>query len=412
MTPVKRFALWLAIAALPLFGAADGRWIVTWAANPSPQLATQAEITSARLAFNNQTFRGVVRTSVGGSTCRVRLSNAFGKSELKIDAAHIALRANAADIVGGTDRTITFGGRSTITIPPNAVLTSDPIALEVPAGGDLALSVYIAGAANAGGVHYLGTSTNYIGAGNQVDATTFRSSATVALWAFLAGVDVLGPASAATIVTIGDSITDGAQSTANANRRWPDFLAARLRAAGRNDLGVANAGISGNRIYHDAQVNVRFGVNAVARFGRDVLEQPGAKYVIIMEGINDIGHPGTSSAPAGEAVADADLILALKQMADRAHELGFKVIGCTLTPFQGYAGAGYYSDMKNAQRHAVNYWIRNSGVFDAVADFDFALRNPEKPDTMLAVYDSGDHLHPGDNGYKAMADAIDLTWFR
>jgi lysophospholipase L1-like esterase len=175
---------------------------------------------------------------------------------------------------------------------------------------------------------------------------------------------------------------------------------------------VANAGISGNRVYHNAINNVRFSVNALARFGRDVLEQPGARYVIILEGINDIGQPGTGSAAAAEAVDDIDIITGLKQMAERAHALGFKVIGATLTPFSVYTGADYYSDMKNAQRQAVNYWIRNSGVFDHVVDFDYIVRDPARPDSMLADYDSGDHLHPGDAGYKAMADAIDLTWFR
>jgi lysophospholipase L1-like esterase len=369
---------------------------------------------AAKMVFTNQTLREFVRTSVGGSTCRVRMSNAYGRESLTIDAAHIALRAAAtgADIVGGTDRTITFGGRSSITIPPNAVLFSDPIALEVPAGGDLAISIYLAKATNAGGIHYGALTTNYIGVGNQVDAVSFKSSTTVSSFAFVAGVDVAAAPTAATIVAFGDSITDGNGSTSNANRRWSDFLAARLRAAGRNDLGVANVGLSGNRLYHEPYANMRFGVNALARFGRDVLEQPGAKYVIILEGINDIGQPGTGSGAPSEAVDDADLIGALKLMADRAHALGIKVIGATLTPFAVYTGVGYYSDMKNAQRQAVNHWIRTSGTFDYVLDLDYALRDPSKPDSMQTAYDSGDHLHPGDNGYKAMAEAIDLTWFR
>jgi lysophospholipase L1-like esterase len=412
---VNRLRLLLAIAVLPLSLAAETRWIVTWATSPAPQLATQAEMVSAKMVFNNQTLREIVHTSVGGSTCRVRMSNAFGKEPLQINAARIALRATAAEVVGGTDRPITFGGRESVTIPPDAVLMSDPITLEVPAGGDIAISVYLARSTNAGGIHYSANATSYIGAGNQTQAVAFRSSTTVSSWAFLAGVDVAAPetaASAATIVAFGDSITDGSRSTANANRRWADFLAARLRAAGRNDIGVANAGISGNRVYHNAINNVRFSVNALARFGRDVLEQPGARYVIILEGINDIGQPGTGSAAAAEAVDDIDIITGLKQMAERAHALGFKVIGATLTPFSVYTGADYYSDMKNAQRQAVNYWIRNSGVFDHVVDFDYIVRDPARPDSMLADYDSGDHLHPGDAGYKAMADAIDLTWFR
>jgi lysophospholipase L1-like esterase len=412
MSRMKRLRLLHALALLPAALFAQTRWIATWATAPAPQLATTAEMTSARMVFNNQTLREIVHTSVGGSTCRVRMSNAFGKDPLTIGAAAIAVRATAAEIVGGTSRAITFAGRSSVTIPPNAILFSDPVTMEVPAGGDLAVSIYLARSATAGGIHYSADTSNYIGAGNQVDATQFRSSATITTWAFLAGVDVAAPESAATIVTFGDSITDGNNSTRDANHRWPDYLAARLRATGRNDLGIANVGISGNRLYHDPFANVRFGVNALARFGRDVLEQPGVKYVIIKIGINDIGQPGTGSGAPAEAVEDADLIGGLKLLADRAHEKGIQVICSTLTPFSVYTGAGYYSDMKNAQRHAVNRWVRTSGTFDFVLDWDFFLRDPQKPDSMLAAYDSGDHLHPGDAGYKAMADAIDLTWFK
>jgi lysophospholipase L1-like esterase len=409
---MSRMRRLLLLAALPAALLAQTRWIATWATAPAPQLATPAEMTSARMVFNNQTLREVVHTSVGGSICRVRMSNAFGKDPLTISAAAIAVRSTAAEIVGGASRGLTFGGRSSVTIPPDAILFSDPVTMEVPAGGDLAISIYLARSTTAGGIHYSADASNYIGAGNQVDATQFRSSATITTWALVAGVDVAAPESAATIVTFGDSITDGINSTRDANHRWPDYLAARLRATGRNDLGVANVGISGNRLYHDPYANVRFGVNALARFGRDVLEQPGVKYVIIKIGINDIGQPGTGSGSPQEAVEDPDIIGGLKLLAERAHEKGIKVICSTLTPFAVYTGAGYYSDMKNAQRQAVNHWIRTSGTFDYVMDWDYALRDPQKPDSMLAAYDSGDHLHPGDAGYKAMADAIDLTWFK
>jgi lysophospholipase L1-like esterase len=217
---------------------------------------------------------------------------------------------------------------------------------------------------------------------------------------------------AATIVTLGDSITDGANSTSSANHRWPDFLAVRLQAAGIGNLGVANSGISGNRILHDALLSITAGVNAVDRFGRDVLEQPGAKYVIILLGINDIGQPGTTSAPATDAVSADDVIFGLQQMADRAHEMGLQVFGCTLTPFAVTTLVDYYSTDKDAVRQAVNAWIRSGVAFDAVIDFDLVIRDPNNPLSYLPAYDSGDHLHPNDAGYQAMANAIDLRLFQ
>ena len=217
---------------------------------------------------------------------------------------------------------------------------------------------------------------------------------------------------AATIVTLGDSITDGANSTSSANHRWPDFLANRLLGAGIGNLGIANSGISGNRILHDALLSITAGVNAVDRFGRDVLEQPGAKYVIILLGINDIGQPGTTSAPQTDQVSAADVIAGLQQMADRGREMGLQVFGCTLTPFAVATSVGYYSTDKDAVRQTVNAWIRTGAAFDAVIDFDLAVRDPKNPLSYLPAYDSGDHLHPNDAGYQAMANAIDLTLFQ
>jgi lysophospholipase L1-like esterase len=228
---------------------------------------------------------------------------------------------------------------------------------------------------------------------------------------FLTGVDVMAPGDAATIVALGDSITDGSHSTVDANHRWPDILAARLAARGGRKLGVLDAGIGGNRILHDASSNVRYGVNALARFDRDVLAQPGVGYVIVLEGINDLGHPGTS-APASETVTADDLIAGLKQMIERAHERGLKIFGATLTPFENLAHPGYYTPEKEAKRKAINQWIRTGGAFDGVIDFDRALRDPAHPDRILAGYDGGDHLHPGDAGYKAMGEAVDLKLFR
>ena len=218
--------------------------------------------------------------------------------------------------------------------------------------------------------------------------------------------------SASAVVAFGDSITDGARSTVDANRRWPNILANRLAERhGGKKIGVLDAGIGGNRILHDATANVRFGVNALARFDRDVLAQPGIKYVIVLEGINDLGHAGTS-APASETVSADDLIAGLKQMIERAHERGIKIFGATLTPFEGTAFPGYFTPEKEVKRKAVNEWIRTSKAFDGVVDFEKAVRDPDHPDRMKAAYDGGDHLHPGDAGYKAMGDAIDLSLFK
>jgi lysophospholipase L1-like esterase len=225
-------------------------------------------------------------------------------------------------------------------------------------------------------------------------------------------VDVTAPQSAATIVAFGDSITDGARSTVDANHRWPDFLAGRLLSShGGREIGVVDAGIGGNRILHDASGNVSFGVNALARFDRDVLSEPGVRYVIVLEGINDIGHaPG--SAPASETVSAEDIIVGLKQLIARAHEHGLKIFGATLTPFEGTIFPGYYTPEKDTKRKAVNEWIRTSNAFDGVIDFEKAVRDPKNPGRMLPAYDGGDHLHPSDAGYRAMADEIRLSLFQ
>ncbi|HTU48845.1 MAG TPA: SGNH/GDSL hydrolase family protein [Bryobacteraceae bacterium] len=392
--------------------AAQGQhWVATWAASPSPQLADEAKIRADKLEFQNQTLREIVHTSIGGDTVRVRLSNAFGKTPVEIDAVHIAQRAEGSAIVSGSDRVLTFSGRPAVTIPSDAPVLSDPVKLTAPAAGDLAISIFLAKPAAGAGIHYSAQQTSYIGNGDLTGAVSMAQNATITSWVFLAGVDVLAPESAATVVAFGDSITDGARSTMDANHRWPDILAGRLLAQHGRRLGVVDAGIGGNRILHDASGNVEFGVNALARVDRDVLAQPGARYVIVLEGINDIGHAGTS-APDSETVSAADIIAGLKQIIERGHEHGLKVFGGTLTPFAGTIFPGYYTPEKDIKRKAVNEWIRTSHAFDGVIDFDKAIRDPSNPDRMLPAYDGGDHLHPSDAGYKAMADAIELSLFR
>jgi len=394
--------------------AGPAHWVVAWGASPAPQLPDEAQMRSAKLLFNNQTIREIVHTSIAGDTVRVRLSNAYGKQAVEIGAAHIALRDAGHDkgssIAAGSDHALTFSGRPGVRIAPDAQALSDPVKLSAPAG-DLVVSIFLPHAASGAGIHYGAQQTNYIGAGDLTGAAEISQAATITSWVFLTGVDALAAEGASTVVAFGDSITDGARSTVDANHRWPDILAERLRARrGGKPIGVLDAGIGGNRVLFDP-TNVRFGVNALARFDRDVLAQPGVKYVIVLEGINDLGHPG-SSAPLSETVSADDIVAGLKQMIERAHERGLKIFGATLTPFEGTTIQGYFSAEKEAKRKAVNEWIRTGKAFDGVIDFDKAARDPQHPDRMLPANDGGDHLHPGDAGYQAMAQAIDLSLFK
>jgi lysophospholipase L1-like esterase len=383
-------------------------WIGTWGASPSPQLSDASQVKKANLTFANQTIREIVHVSLGGSLVRVRLSNAYNKQAVQVGAAHIALRSKDAAIAAGSDRVLTFSGRQSVTIPPDALVLSDPVTLEVPPLSDVSISIFLPQATAAAGIHYAAQQTNYVGAGDLTSAAAISSPSTLSSWVFLTGVDIAAPAAASTLVAFGDSITDGARSSENANHRWPNFLAERLRGT---PIGILDEGIGGNRILHDPNTNIQFGVSALARFDRDVLAQPGVRYVIILEGINDLGHAGPKLFP-NEQVNAEDIIAGLKQLIARAHEKGIKIYGATLTPFAGTPFPGYFSEAKETERKAVNEWIRTSHAFDAVIDFDQAVRDPAAPDHILAAFDGGDHLHPGDEGYKAMAGAIDLALFQ
>jgi lysophospholipase L1-like esterase len=367
---------------------------------------------AGKLLFSNQTIREIVHTSVAGDTVRVRLSNAYGREPVTIGAAHIALRAGGSAIVPATDHALTFSGRPSVTIPADAMVLSDPVQLNVPALSDVAISLFLPKPSAGAGIHYAAQQTSYVAAGDTTGQASLSDPTTITSWVFLTGLDVAAPASAASIVAFGDSITDGARSTVDANQRWPNILANRLaEQKSTRELGVLDEGIGGNRILHDPAVNIRFGVNGLARFTRDVLAQPGVRYVIVLEGINDIGHPG-ESAPQTEAVTADDLIAGLKQMIERAHEHGIKIFGATLTPFGGTTIHGYFTPEKELKRKAVNQWIRTSNAFDGVIDFDKAVQDPSNPDQMRPAYDGGDRLHPGDAGYKAMGQAIDLNLFK
>lgn len=398
--------------------AADpAHWVATWGTSPAPQLPDEVQPWKAKLLFDNQTVREIVHASIGGDAVRLRLSNAYGKESVEIGAVHVALRdtsaSNKSRIVTGSDRSVTFGGRPAVSIPPNGLVLSDPVRLAFPAAGDLAISMFLPKYTSGAGIHYGALQTAYIAKGDATSAAELSEPATIGSWVFLTGVEVQAPPVASAIVAFGDSITDGARSTADANHRWPDVLAERLRARkGARPASVVNAGIGGNRILHDGAGNVRFGANALARFERDVLSYPGVKYVIVLEGVNDLGFPGTAGRPISETVSAEDLIAGMKQMILRAHDRGIKIFGATLTPFEDTTIAGYFTPEKEAKRKALNEWIRTSKEFDGVIDFDKAVRDPQHPDRMLPANDSGDHLHPNDTGYKAMGESIDLSLFK
>jgi lysophospholipase L1-like esterase len=376
-------------------------WIGTWGASPQQPIAF---FTTVPINFNNQTVRQIVRISAGGSKVRIRLSNAYGTQAVTIGSAHLAFSAGGASIVPATDRTITFsGGHPSTVIPPGALVLSDPVDLEVPALASLAVSLFLPQATGLATWHLEGKQTAYIVSGDATNGTDISGGATTSTARFfLAGVETASSECKHAVVTFGDSITDGTQSTVNTNHRWPDRLAERLDGKD-GDTGVVNEGISGNRILHDFA-----GPNALSRFDRDVLATPGIRFMTVLLGINDIGFGGFIPT---EAVTPDDIIGGHRQMIARAHSRGVRIYGATLTPFNN-AGAPYYSPAHEADRQAVNAFIRTSGAYDAVIDFDAVVRDPADPTKILAAFDSGDHLHPNDAGYKAMADSIDLRLFK
>jgi lysophospholipase L1-like esterase len=345
-----------------------------------------------------------VRTTVGGSRVRIRLTNEYGDRPLVVGAVRIAVRDSGARVRPGTERTLTFGGKPSVVLRAGGRMVSDGVALDVPPLADLAITLYLPDTTRAWTTHSAAYQTSYVSAeGDQSAREPFPVERTFTQWLFVAGVDVVNPRATGAVVAIGNSITDGAGSTRDSNARWPDRLARRLLATTAAPTAVVNAGIGGNRV-----LSPTTGPSALARFDRDVLMQPGVTHVIVMEGINDILR-GTNTPDPRDEIAAEELIAGLRQLADRAHERGLVVIGGTLTPIGGLARGG---PAAQAKVDAVNAWIRTSGVFDGVIDFYKAAGDPAQPDRFLPAYDSGDHLHPSDAGYRAMADAIDLRLFR
>jgi lysophospholipase L1-like esterase len=377
-------------------------WVGTWATSPYAAANHTNPSGNPPLGSTDTTLREIVHISIGGAAARIILSNEFGLEPLTIGGANIALSGANGEI--NTATILTFAGRPTTTIPAGALVVSDPTDLKLPPFADVAVSLFLpAQSIQQISQHGFADQTSYAAEGNVIAAQTLESPKEIYSWPFLKGIDVKTSDKAASIVTFGDSITDGAHSTRNANARWPDVLAHRLQANKKTaDLGVLNEGIGGNRILHD-----NTGPSALARFDRDVLAQAGVKYLVIMESINDIGH-ATDPAKPHYVVTAEDLIAGLSQLATRAHTHRIKVIGATLTPF---VGAKYQSPAGEEMRQAINKWIRTTNQFDGVIDFDKVTTDPTHPGMFLPLDDSGDHLHPGDAGYKAMGESIDLNLF-
>ena len=432
----------IVFTTLSVSASAQSHWVATWAASqqkPTPTFARPATPPSQTVvpngatspvqaetqptpppparpvpgpprSFSNQTVRMFMRASIGGSSLRVHLSNAFGAGPIYVGSTHIALRDKDSAIAPGTDRALTFNGSPSVTIPLGAEIVSDPVALTIQPLAQLAVSVFVPNETGAASVHSLGLHTTWVKSGDATGAPDLADGETLRSWYWVSGIDVQAPPESAAIVAFGDSITDGATSTPDTDASWPSDLSRRLVAnPSTANIAIINEGISGNQVLNDGA-----GVSALARFDRDVLAQPGVKWLMILESINDINissRPPNPNVPAPTPptivpplTAD-DLIGGLKQMVLRAHDHGIKVIGCTLTPF------GNANEKAEAMREAVNAFIRTPGSFDAVVDFDQVERDPADPRQFRAGYNNRDKLHPNDAGYKAMADAVDLSLF-
>jgi lysophospholipase L1-like esterase len=372
----------------------DPREIATWSA---PMVSS---VPTANNQINNQTLRLIAHVSIGGDRVRIKLSNRYGTAPLVIGAAQVGLRAGGSDMVPGSSKPLTFSGAPSFSIPTGAELMSDWIAFAVPPLADLAVDLYIpgdTGTVNTGSpiTGFNGAmQTNYVSTtGNHVGETPFPVASTRLQWPFLSEIDTRASHPTGTIVAFGDSITQGLRSTNDTNRRWPDVLARRIIAADAgNERGVANVGISGNRVWTGG---TNTNPSAMARIDRDVIAKTNATHIIQLLGINDISGGATA----------AQVIAALGQMTARAHSVGIKIIGGTMTPF------GNAPDAREAIRLEVNNWIRTTSEYDGYVDFDAAVRDPANPRRMLAIYDSGDTLHPNDAGYEAMGNAVDLSLF-
>ncbi len=358
--------------------------------------------------YNNQTLREIVHTSVGGDQVRVRIANTFGTAPLVIGAAHVAVSSSGSAIVPGTDRVLTFGGRTTVTIPAGAPALSDPVDLSVKAVSDIAVSLYLPSATNAETTTFFQGSSFVSSTGNFAGSVDLPGATAVGAWPFVSGVSVEPPRPGSAIVAITDSATLVSQ--------WPRALADRLHARHIDNLGVVSTAIAGNRLLFNSAgpsgPQTQWGQSVLTRFDRDVLGQAGAQVVIVWIGLNDLAGAG-AFYPASEQASVDDVIAGLRQLVGRAHEYGLTILGCTISPMGGNTSLpGFDTPVHEAEREALNHWIRTSGVFDGVVDADLALRDPSQPTRLLPAYDSGDHLHPNTAGGVAVANSIDLRLLR
>ena len=388
--------------ALAADKAPEGRWVAGWHSSPTPGGTFNSQDCPSDVGLAGQTVRNIVRVSAGGSWVRVRISNAGGSEPLKVGAASVAVSAGGAATVAGTSLPLRFGGQASITIAAGGDAVSDPVALKVQPLQTLAVNVYLPVKTGPITQHYFAAQDNFLASGNQTgNGADKQFTRKISCWMAVSGVDVKAtPDVVGTLITLGDSITDGYLSTKNDNHRYPDYLAQLLARRKGPTLSVANAGIIGNELL-TVRPQLQFGYPVPARLARDVLTQPGARAIILLAGINDIGDRSAKAA---------DLIPAVQQIIQSAHAAGLKIYGGTLVPFAGSNGTykGDYGTAKGEQeRQKLNTWIRTSGAFDGVIDFDKALRDPADPSRLLPAYDA-DKLHPNDAGYQAMANAVDL----
>jgi len=416
VTRMYRRTIFLVLILFPFFTAVSLAarnqkpqvWIVTWASSqqiPEPHNALPPD------DLRDATVREIFHLSAGGPALRVHLSNAFGTDALHFTAVHIAkpMSPSSPAIDPATDKALTFAGLPDVTIPPGAEFVSDPIEYPVVALSDLAVTFHLDTPPAIETGHPGSRATSYFIHGNLVAAPDLPEAKHVDHWYQISAVDVLADPKAASVVVLGDSITDGHGATTNGNDRWTDVLASRLQASkDTREIGVSNQGIGGNHLLTDG-----LGPNALARFDRDVLAQAGVRWLIVLEGVNDLGGLAREGevTPAAHAERVHRVVAAYEQIIVRAHAHGFRVIGATITP---YVGSDYYhpGPLSEADRQAVNQWIRSEGHVDAVLDFDAVVRDPRQPDRLRPTYDCGDHLHPSPAGYKAMGESIPLILFQ
>jgi lysophospholipase L1-like esterase len=394
------------VAGALLSQPAQARVVPAWTA--SQQSAWGGDFlfpTNIPASLRDRTLRQVVRLAIGGRDVRIVLANTYGSKPITVAGARLALSAGDSRTTPGSDRTVTFGGAVAVTIAPGATIVSDPVSLAVAPGQDVAVSLYFAKAPTIETFHWDGRRTGYVLEGNAMSTPTPKVAETSTARLLLAAVLVDAPEAKGTVVVMGDSITDGAGASLEAEARWPDYLAARAAPRG---VVVVNAGISGARLLSDGM-----GRNALARLDSDVLAQPGIRTLILLLGINDIAWPGTPFDPHAPVPTFDALVAGYSAVVARAHANGVRVIGGTITPFADALpgtplASTYYSGAKDALRIRVNNWIRKSGTFDAVLDYDRILADPQARTHLAPAFDSGDHLHPGDAGNEAMADGVDL----